>query len=115
MPGKLSAIGLVCAATTILAAAPALAQIKIGVNISTTGPAAAIGAPTRNAMLLWPKEIAGQKVEYIFLDDASDTTNAVRNTRKLTAEEKVDVVVGPNTTPNALAMLDVIAEAKPRW
>jgi len=112
MPGKLSAIGLVCAATTILAAAPALAQIKIGVNISTTGPAAAIGAPTRNAMLLWPKEIAGQKVEYIFLDDASDTTNAVRNTRKLTAEEKVDVVVGPNTTPNALAMLDVIAEAK---
>jgi branched-chain amino acid transport system substrate-binding protein len=91
---------------------PAAAQIKIGVNISTTGPAAAIGAPTRNAMLLWPKEIAGQKVEYIFLDDASDTTNAVRNTRKLTTEEKVDVVVGPNTTPNALAMLDVIAEAQ---
>ncbi|MGV3655943.1 MAG: ABC transporter substrate-binding protein [Noviherbaspirillum sp.] len=106
-----SLTGLSCIALG-LSALPAAAQIKIGVNISTTGPAAAIGAPTKNAMLLWPKEMAGHKVEYIFLDDGSDTTNAVRNTRKLTAEEKVDVVVGPNTTPNALAMLDVVAEAK---
>ncbi len=90
----------------------ALAQLKVGVNISTTGPAAAIGAPTKNAMLLWPKEIAGQKVEYIILDDGSDPTNAVRNVRKLTAEQKVDVIVGPNTTPNALALLDVVAEAQ---
>lgn len=90
----------------------AFAQIKIGVNISTTGPAAAIGAPTKNAMLLWPKEIAGQKVEYFILDDGSDATNAVRNVRKLTTEQKVDVIVGPNTTPNALALLDVVSEAQ---
>lgn len=88
------------------------AQIKIGVTISTTGPAAAIGIPSKNAMLLWPKEIAGKKVEYVILDDASDPTNAVRNARKLTAEEHVDVIVGPNTTPNALAMLDVAAESE---
>ncbi|WP_283444433.1 ABC transporter substrate-binding protein [Noviherbaspirillum suwonense] len=98
---------------SVAAVAPsAFAQIKVGVTISTTGPAAAIGAPTRNAMLLWPKEVAGQKVEYIILDDASDTTNAVRNLRKLTAEEKVDIIVGPNTTPNALAMLDPLAESQ---
>ena len=95
-----------------LIASSATAQIKIGVNISTTGPAAAIGAPSKNAMLLWPKEIAGKKVEYIILDDASDPTNAVRNARKLTSEEKVDVIVGPNTTPNALAMIDVAAESE---
>jgi len=98
---------------SVAAVAPsAFAQIKVGVTISTTGPAAAIGAPTRNAMLLWPKEVAGQKVEYIILDDASDTTNAVRNLRKLTTEEKVDIIVGPNTTPNALAMLDPLAESQ---
>ncbi len=110
----LSACRLAAGSTLLLAlaAAPALAQIKVGVNISTTGPAAAIGAPTKNAMLLWPKEIAGQKVEYIILDDGSDATNAVKNVRKLTAEQKVDVIVGPNTTPNALAMLDVVAETK---
>src|SRR5439155_10314996 len=32
--------------------------------------------------------------------------------RKLTSEEHVDVIVGPNTTPNALAMVDVAAEAE---
>ena len=103
--------GMSCISLGALAPS-AFAQIKVGVTISTTGPAAAIGAPTRNAMLLWPKEVAGQKVEYIILDDASDTTNAVRNLRKLTAEEKVDIVVGPNTTPNALAMLDALAESQ---
>ncbi|HEX2530992.1 MAG TPA: ABC transporter substrate-binding protein [Burkholderiaceae bacterium] len=104
-------VGLSCVPLAFLASS-AYAQIKVGVTISTTGPAAAIGVPSKNAMLLWPKEIAGQKVQYIILDDASDPTNAVRNARKLTAEEKVDVIVGPNTTPNALAMLDVAAESE---
>jgi branched-chain amino acid transport system substrate-binding protein len=103
--------GTCCISLGALAPA-AYAQIKVGVTISTTGPAAAIGAPTRNAILLWPKEVAGQKVEYIILDDGSDTTNAVRNLRKLTAEEKVDIIVGPNTTPNALAILDALAESQ---
>ncbi|WP_394781081.1 ABC transporter substrate-binding protein [Undibacterium sp.] len=88
----------------------ALAQVKIGVDLSTTGPAASIGASSKNAVLMWPKEIAGIKVEYILLDDASDPGNAVRNARKLISEEKVDVLVGPNTTPSALALLDVVAE-----
>lgn len=101
---------LVFAAVAVVPMAPAFAQIRIGVILSSTGPAAAIGAPSRNAILMWPKEIAGQKVDVILLDDGSDPTNAVRNARKLTTEEKVDVVVGPNTTPNALAMLDVMAE-----
>jgi branched-chain amino acid transport system substrate-binding protein len=100
------------AALATLAAQNAAAQIRVGVTISTTGPAAAIGAPTKNAILLWPTEVAGQKVEYVILDDASDTTNAVRNLRKLTTEEKVDIIVGPNTTPNALAMLDPLAESQ---
>jgi branched-chain amino acid transport system substrate-binding protein len=103
--------GFTILAASLMAASSASAQIRIGVTISSTGPAAAIGAPTRNAMLLWPKEIAGQKVETVILDDGSDSTNAVRNLRKLTAEEKVDIIVGPNTTPNALAMLDPLAES----
>jgi branched-chain amino acid transport system substrate-binding protein len=109
---SLRLLACICFPLLAIGASPAFAQIKIGVNISTTGPAAAIGAPTKNAILLWPKEIAGQQVEYIILDDGSDATNAVRNTRKLTTEQKVDAIVGPNTTPNALAMLDVVAEAQ---
>jgi len=51
-------------------------------------------------------------VNWIILDDASDTTKAVTNTRKLIAEDKVDVVVGSTITPNSLAMVDVVADAE---
>ncbi|WP_371874539.1 ABC transporter substrate-binding protein [Undibacterium terreum] len=95
-----------------LTSVPTLAQIKVGIDLSTTGPAAAIGITSKNAILLWPKEIAGKKIEYIILDDASDPGNAVRNARKLISEEKVDILIGPNTTPSALALLDVIAEGE---
>jgi branched-chain amino acid transport system substrate-binding protein len=98
------------AAALGLMASCASAQIKVGIDISATGPAAAIGASSKNSIMLWPKEIAGHKVEYIILDDATDPGNAVRNARKLISEDKVDVIIGPNTTPNALALLDVIAE-----
>ena len=40
------------------------------------------------------------------LDDASDTTAAVRNARKLIDEEHVDAILGPSTTPNSLALLE---------
>lgn len=88
------------------------AQIKVGVTLSSTGPAASLGIPERNTVALLPKEIAGQKVEYIVLDDATDTTQAVRNMRKLVTEDKVDVVLGSTVTPASLAMLDVAAEQK---
>ncbi len=90
----------------------ASAQIKVGVELSTTGPAASIGLPSKNVAMMWPKEIAGQKVEYIILDDGSTPTGAVLNARKLTSEDKVDVILGPNTTPNAVAMLDVLLESQ---
>jgi branched-chain amino acid transport system substrate-binding protein len=59
-----------------------------------------------------PTTIGGQKVNYIVLDDASDTTTAVSNTRKLITENKVDIILGSTTTPNSLAMIDVAAEAQ---
>jgi branched-chain amino acid transport system substrate-binding protein len=59
-----------------------------------------------------PKEIGGMPVEIIVLDDASDTTKGVANTRKLLTDDKVDVVVGSSTTPVSLAMLEVASELK---
>jgi len=99
-------------ATAVLAAsaAPALADINVGVTLSATGPAASLGIPEKNTISLMPTTIAGQKVNYIVLDDASDTTNAVANTRRLITENKVDLVLGSTTTPNSLAMIDVVAE-----
>src|SRR5690606_15925577 len=85
----------------------ASAQIKVGVTVASTGPAASLGIPERNTVALLPTEIAGQKVEYIVLDDGTDTTAAVRNIRKLVTDDKVDVVVGTSVRPRALAMVAV--------
>src|SRR5204862_517622 len=48
----------------------------------------------------------------VVLDDGSDTTKAVTNTRKLLSEDKVDVIVGSTVTPNSLAMVDIVADAE---
>jgi branched-chain amino acid transport system substrate-binding protein len=93
-------------------AAGAQAEINVGVTLSATGPAASLGIPEKNTIDLMPKMIAGQKVNYIVLDDASDTTTAVKNTKKLISEHKVDVVIGSTTSPNSLAMIDVVAEGE---
>ena len=90
----------------------AQADVNVGVTLSATGPAASLGIPEKNTISLMPKTIGGQKINYIVLDDASDTTAAVSNTRKLISENKVDIVLGSTVTPNSLAMIDVVAEEK---
>ncbi len=88
------------------------ADINVGVTLSATGPAASLGIPEKNTFDLMPTTIGGEKVNWIVLDDASDTTKAVTNTRKLLTENKVDVIVGSTITPNSLAMVDVVADAE---
>ena len=103
---------LVAPALAVGAAQVAAQDLKVGVTVSATGPAASLGIPERNTFPLLPQTIGGRKVQYIVLDDASDSTSAVKNTRKLISEDKVDVVVGSTVTPNSLAMIDVVAEAE---
>ncbi|MCR4470564.1 MULTISPECIES: ABC transporter substrate-binding protein [unclassified Burkholderia] len=100
------------AAGLVGAAATASAQVKIGVTLSATGPAASLGIPEKNTIALLPKEIAGKSVQYIVLDDASDTSRAVQNVRKLIDEDHVDAIIGSSVTPNSLAMLDPVSQGK---
>ena len=104
-----SLLGVAFAAVLPLAAQ---AQVKIGVTLSTTGPAVSLGIPEKNTIALLPKTVGGLTVEYIVLDDASDSSAAVVNTRKFIGENKVDAIIGSTTTPNTLAMIDVIAEGE---
>lgn len=90
----------------------ARADINVGVTVSATGPAASLGIPEKNTVELMPKTLGGHKVNYIVLDDASDTTAAVSNARRLITESKVDVIIGSTTTPNSLAMIDVVADSQ---
>jgi len=101
------AVGLSAGAASIAAHAD---TIKVGITFSATGPAASLGVAQRNSVALFPKQIAGQDVEYIVLDDGTDASRAVANTRKLIDEDKVDIIFGSTVTPAALAMIPVVAE-----
>jgi branched-chain amino acid transport system substrate-binding protein len=96
-----------CATFALVSAAHA--DLKVGIDLSSTGPAAVIGITSKNAIQMWPATIAGQKAQYIVLDDGTDPGKAVANIRKLIDEDRVDVIVGPNITPAALAALDPVA------
>src|ERR1700742_1516895 len=102
------------AAVFALPAVPALAQtndITIGISISTTGPAAALGIPERNALEFVAKEIGGVPLKLIVLDDGGDPTNATTNARRFVTESKADVIIGSSTTPPTIAISNVANEA----
>lgn len=102
---------LAAAALAILAAG-AQADVTIGVSIPLTGPTSALGIPSKNGISLWPATIGGEKLNVIVLDDATDPTVGVKNTRRFVTEDKVDLIVGSSATPIAIAMSDVAAEAQ---
>jgi branched-chain amino acid transport system substrate-binding protein len=101
-----------CVAT--LAAVPALAQtseITIGITTTTTGPAAALGIPERNALEFVPKEIGGVPLKVIVLDDGGDPATATTNARRFVTESKADIIMGSATTPPTIAVSNVANEA----
>jgi branched-chain amino acid transport system substrate-binding protein len=101
-------------AALALPGAPALAQtneITIGISISTTGPAAALGIPERNALDFVPKEIGGVPIKLIVLDDGGDPTAATTNARRFVTESKADIIMGSCTTPPSIAVSTVANEA----
>ena len=102
-------IALTLAALTTLAAQ---AQMKVGVIASATGPTAAVGIAQKNSAALLPRKIGNIEVEYTVLDDASDSTQTVTLIKKLLVEQKVDAIIGPSGSPNSMAALQFIAEAK---
>jgi branched-chain amino acid transport system substrate-binding protein len=103
---------LIAAAVAVTAAGAALADINVGVVLSLTGPGSGLGIPMQKQLALFPKEIAGEKVNLIILDDASDPGKGVSDTRRLITEDKVDVIFGSCLTPVAAAMAPVTAENK---
>jgi branched-chain amino acid transport system substrate-binding protein len=103
---------LVAALAALFGTQLAQADVTIGVSIALTGPTSALGIPTKNGIELWPKSIAGEKLNVIILDDATDPTLAVKNTRRFITEDKVDLIVGSVATPVAAAMSDVAAEGQ---
>jgi len=108
-------MGMVLALASI---APAADEFKIGAIFASTGPASTLGLPEKNTAEMLVKElnaaggINGKPVKLIFYDTETDATKAVTATKKLIKKDKVDVIIGPTTSGNSLALLDIADEEK---
>ncbi len=109
---KTHALKALAAAAALAACGTALADITIGVIAPLTGPASGLGIPVGNEVKLWPKEIAGEKLNVILMDDASDPTQGVTNAKRFVSQDKVDVIMGSVATPVAAAIAQVATESQ---
>jgi branched-chain amino acid transport system substrate-binding protein len=98
MKQQLTLAGL---AVLCVAAGPAVAQekLKIGVIVTLSGPAAALGQQVRDGFALAVKDLGGKMggrdVEVVVADDELKPDGAVSKVKGLLERDKVDFVVGP--------------------
>jgi branched-chain amino acid transport system substrate-binding protein len=88
-------------AACVVFAGPAAAQekLKIGLIVTLSGPAAALGAQVRDGFTLAVKDLGGKmggrEVEVVVADDELKPDSAVTKVKGLLERDKVDFVVGP--------------------
>src|SRR6266850_6264783 len=90
----------------------ALAEITVGVSVSTTGPGTSLGVPVSNTFGILPKAIGGEPVRYILLDDTSDPTTGAKVVNRFATEDRVDIIIGSSTVPVAIAQGGLAGEAR---
>src|SRR5262245_11274060 len=112
-------IALNTAAAVALTAVAAQAQqtVKIGLICPYSGQFADAAAQMDNGIKLYVKEhgdtVAGKKLEFIRKDTGGIAPDvAKRLAQELIVRDKVDILACIATTPNALAIADVSAQAK---
>jgi branched-chain amino acid transport system substrate-binding protein len=110
----LAFISIIFAAGPIFAQAP----IKIGASISLTGTYAKLGSYTQDGYLMCAKEVnekgglLGRKLEFVVYDDRSDPPTAIKLYEKLITEDKVELVMGPYSSPITKAAATVSEKYK---
>lgn len=114
------ALGIVSAAAVALSAGTALAQdtFKMGGIMSVTGGGASIGRSSTEAWKLAVEAInanggiLGKQVEFVLADTMTDPTHGVSEARRLVTNEKVQALVGPATSQEAIPIVGVTTEGK---
>ena len=92
--------------------------IRIGASLSQTGTYAALGQNQLRGYQLCVKHmnekggVLGRKLEMVVYDDGSNPATAVGLYEKLITQDKVDLVLGPNTSPITDPVADVTEKHK---
>lgn len=95
------------------AAKPSGPALKVGAVTALSGPQQTFGEGARIGAGLAAKEInaaggvLGRPIELVFRDDEANPTKAVQVFEDLATNQKVNAVLGPVNTPNALSVADV--------
>lgn len=107
--------GLLAAPFLLAHAGSALAQqpIRIGASLSETGSYARLGQTALRGYQLCIKQVdekgglVGRPVEFVFEDDKSQAATAAKIYEKLIAQDKVDALLGPYSSPITEAVANV--------
>ena len=98
--------------------ADAQAPIRIGASLSLTGTYAKLGKYQHEGYQLCQKDLnaqgglLGRKVEFVVYDDQSMPPTGVRLYERLLTEDRVDVVMGPYSSPVTEAVANVTEKYK---
>jgi len=110
---------IVAVGLSVLASLAHAEPLKIGTVLSTTGAAAFLGEDMRDGMQLGIDDVNrdggvnGEPVQWVFYDAESQTAKALAATRRLLAQDRVDVVVGGgNMSGIAQAMVPMVQQFK---
>ena len=100
-------------ATSEAPAEPTGEPIVVGSTLPLTGPLAATGVIHQIAGEQFVEQLnasgglLGRPVEWVVLDDESDTANVTTLYERLITEDQVDLLMGPYATPNIIAAMAV--------
>ena len=105
--------GLVALAWAAAPVAEAQPPIRIGASLALTGSYVVFGQNQHRGYKLCEKHVnekggvLGRKIEFVLYDDQSEPTTGVRFYERLITQDKVDVVIGPYSSPITEAVADV--------
>ncbi|EKS42292.1 ABC transporter substrate-binding protein [Afipia clevelandensis] len=106
---------------SLAAAAPGWTQtkeIRIGALIAASGPTAFIGASQKNAFEMLVEQInarggiEGHQIKAVLYDTEGNSTLAAQQFQRLVQSDNVDVVIGPSSTGESLALRPLANELK---
>jgi branched-chain amino acid transport system substrate-binding protein len=111
------AIGVTLCAAAFAASALAQDTIKVGLLVSYSGPTPMNGSSADNIIKQFEKKYGnapgGKKIEYVRRDTSGPNPEVTRRfAQELITREKVQVIIGPDYTPNVLAVAPLVTEAK---
>src|SRR5260221_11940018 len=116
LPRRLSFAAFFCTAPGLNNLCAQSENLRVGFLTVRTGPLAAGGRQMEEGINLLLKErnyaFSGRKVDIIFADTAGQPALAKTKTQELIEREKVQVIIGPLATFEALAIDDYMLQSK---